>query len=101
MNADALISTAMEDRAAALVELMREVTGIDPVQTTRRRPVHVARMIVAERLLAEGWTEEQAARIFGINRTTINYYRHKVATMLHAPGYGLEREIYQQFNNAL
>ena len=93
----------MEARAAALLATMRDLSGIDPTEATRRRPVFTARMVVAARLLLEGWTEEQVALILGVTRTTVNYYRYKMADInaRRLPGFETERELWTRFNETI
>ena len=59
----------------ALATIVESITGADPMRVTRARPVIEARTILVAALLAQGMTEEAAAREIGFARGTIHHYR--------------------------
>lgn len=80
--------------------MMKEVSGVDPMENSRRRDVVNARMMVAQALYDGGCIETEVARLLGMTHCTINYYRKKVKIFLECPGYDAERELWELFKKA-
>lgn len=101
MNTPNIIPYILRETAAHYCQQMREVSGYDPTEETRRRPVVVARTFVAYRLLLEGFTEHAVGAVLGWDHATINRYRRMADDMLNIPGYPAERELWDKFNQAI
>lgn len=101
MNTPCLISPAMRDHVGKLCDVMQEVSGYDPRKRTRLRPVFVARAIVCDRLLCEGWTEAAVACVMNMNHSTVHYYREVVSGWEILPGFGAERDLLDRYLTAL
>ena len=80
---------------------MEMAASCNPMEESRRRPVVTARCLLAYRLLLEGFTEHAVGAVLGWDHATINHYRRKAATMLSAPGYDAERELWHKFNETI
>lgn len=101
MNAPVLIPYILRTTTAYLCRVMREVSGCDPAEESRRRPVVTARTFVAYRLMQQGFTEHAIGAVMGWDHSTVNHYRRKASFMLTAPGYDAERELWNKFNKAI
>lgn len=99
MNERIPVSSQLFDRARQLCREMRELTGYDPAEESRRRWVATGRAMVAFRLLMEGWTEHAVGNALGVDHSTINHYRKKVPGWLETHGYEQEQEIWTKFIN--
>lgn len=99
MNERIPVSSQLFDRARQLCREMRELTGYDPAEESRRRWVATGRAMVAFRLLMEGGTEHAVGNALGVDHSTINHYRKKVPGWLETPGYEQEQEIWTEFIN--
>lgn len=91
----------LRDLAERLCSVMLEVSGVDAMQETRRRPVVMARVMVANALLAEGYTEHAVGAVLGWDHATIHHYRRRMKDMLTAPGYDAERHLWERFNGRI
>lgn len=101
MNKPTLIPYILRKKAEHYTRTMEQVAGCDPLAESRTRPIVTARTFVAYRLLMEGFTEHAVGAILGNDHATINHYRRKAVTMLTAPGYDAERELWKKFNQAI
>lgn len=101
MNAPVLIPYILRTTATYLCGVMREVSGCDPAEESRRRPVVTARTFVAYRLMQQGFTEHAVGAVMGWDHSTVHHYRRKASTMLNSPGYDAERELWNKFNNSI
>lgn len=101
MNKPALIPYILRSKANTYCHAMAQAADLDPMEETRRRPVVTARAFIAYRLLLEGFTEHAVGAVLGWDHATINHYRRKAATMLSAPGYTAERELWHKFNETI
>ena len=99
--ATVLMTPTMSERAEYLLGKMREVSGIDPLTNTRRRPFPSCRVMVASVLLEEGWTEHQVGCALNRNHSTINHYRNKMEEMFASPGYEYELLLWNKFKESL
>ena len=70
----------------------------DILSRSRRWPLPQCRWIVAERLIQEGVSENQAARMLNCNHSTIRYGINQMLSLWQTKGYGLERHIKERFN---
>lgn len=91
-----MTTTRISQRAERLCSVMHELTGLDPMERSRRRDLVTARMIVAWTLYEDGATETQLADLFGIRASTIHYYRNRYLS-LGDPGWEEERELALRF----
>lgn len=94
-----MISTKQRQRAAYLCEVMKEISGVDPMANTRKREVVNARMMVAQALYDGGCIETDIATLLGKTHCSIHHYRKKMET-IWLPGYDAERELWEQFKQA-
>lgn len=101
MNDPALIPYILRSKANTYCHAMEMAASCNPMEETRRRPVVTARAFIAYRLLLEGFTEHAVGAVLGWDHATINHYRRKAATMLSAPGYTAERELWHKFNETI
>lgn len=101
MNSPSLIPYTLRVRANRYCRAMERAIGVDPVKESRKREVVTARTFVAYRLLLEGFTEHAIGAVLGWDHSTINFYRRRAVTMLNAPGYDTEREIWKLFNEKI
>lgn len=101
MNKPTVISYILRKTAAYYCHKMQEVSGCDPAEESRRRPVVVARTFVAYRLLLQGFTEHAVGAALGWDHSTINVYRRRADEMLNTPGYDAERQLWDKFNQAI
>lgn len=101
MNTPTYIDDAKRERAERLCSAMESISGVDPIRASRRRLVVTSRMLVAARLLLDGWTEEQVGTFFGKDHSTVNNYRRMFELTMTTPGYEAEREIWEKFTLAI
>lgn len=102
MNNDVLIPYILRTTAQHICRVMKEVSGHDPLDETRRRPVVIARTFVAYRLLLGGFSEHAVGKILGWDHSTVNHYRRRAAAFLTMPEYyQAENELWKKFNEAI
>lgn len=101
MNEEMLPSRRLRELAERYCAMMHVVSGVDPLQETRRRPIVMARVMVANALLAEGYTENAVGSVLGWDHSTIHHYRRRMKEMLTAPGYDAERHLWERFNGRI
>lgn len=101
VNAPALIPYTLRSRANRYCAVIRRLSGFDPSEESRRRPVVTARAFVAYRLALEGFTEHAVGAVLGWDHATIHYYCRRADTMLHTPGYEAEQTLWTQFNDKI
>lgn len=101
MNDPTVIPYILRKTASLYCKTMREVSGYDPTEESQRRPVVVARIFVAYRLLLKGFTEHAVGAVLGWDHSTIHHYSCRAYDMLNSPGYEAERELYDNFNEAI
>ena len=59
----------------SIATIIENITGADPLRAGRARPVVESRALLANVLLAQGWTEEQTAAAIGFDRCTVHHYK--------------------------
>lgn len=101
MNEKNLTDPRLRERAQRLCAVMKEVSGHDPLDETRRRAVVMARMMVASALLAEGYTENAVGTVLGWDHSTIHHYRKRMKEVMTTPGYEAEKEILGKFKKCI
>lgn len=101
MNGMVLLPPRLRERAGRLCAVMKDMIGVDATEGTRKRPVVIARMIVACALLEEGYTETAVGTVLGWDHSTINHYRRRMKEMLTAPGYDAERGLRERFRKMI
>lgn len=101
MNKPIIIPPSLSERARHLCEIMYEVSGIDAMAKTRKRPVVMARVMVVNALLSEGHSENSVGVTLGFDHSTINHYRKKLDDILTLRCYDAEREIWKKFNEKI
>lgn len=97
MNNLILIPPRLRERAERYCKLMLHVSGVDPMEESRRRPVVMARMMVANALLIDGYTLMAVGTILGIDHSSVSYYKDRMSEVLAAPGYEAERDTWKRF----
>ena len=98
MNRQVIIPYPMRMLCNTYCNAVRALTGADPAERSRRWVVVYSRMMVAYRLLLEGWTQHRVANQLGVDHSTINHYRQRMAIILSTPGYEGEQELWNKFN---
>lgn len=101
MNEGQLISYALRTRCNLYCTQARKLTGGDPSEKSRRWVVVYSRMMVAYRLLLEGWSQTRIGALLGVDHATASHYRRRMADILSSPGYGPEQELWKQFNETI
>lgn len=98
MNRQVLIADAKRIEKEILCGKMLEISGFDPMERTRRRPVVVARVIVCYVLTSlRRFTEDEVAILFGIDHATVNHYKKRMEDIFSLPGYEAECELWEKF----
>ena len=87
-------------RAEELCAKMRELSGINPMENSRKRDIVTARMMVAIVLMQEGCTTMQVAELFGRNHSAIIHYKDRWLG-LFMPGWEAERELWEKFKQSV
>ena len=88
------------DRARQLCTIMRDITGIDATEDSRRHDVVVARMMIAAVLQNEGCSVSQTGRLLGRTHATIIHY-NDMFLALYLPGWEAERELWERFKQSI
>lgn len=101
MNAYMFLPIHLRDKAERYCAVMQETTGVDPLESSRRRPVVTARMMVAYALLQDGYTLNATGTILGMDHATISHYKDRMGDVLKAPGYEAERAIWNKFKKTI
>lgn len=101
MNNQILIPPRLRDDAERFCCIMLSVSGADATLESRRRPVVMARVMVANALMMAGHSGISTGIILGIDHSTVHYYKKKMSEILSAPGYDAERQIWKKFNERL
>lgn len=97
MNNLILIPPRLREQAERYCKLMLEVSGADPMEESRRRPVVMARMMVANALLIDGYSLTAVGTILGVDHSSVSHYKDRMSVVLGAPGYEAEREVWGRF----
>ena len=95
-----MISEAKKERAAYLCSVIKDLSGIDPMEDTRKRDVASVRMMVAVQLYFENYREKEIGELLNRNRLTVHYYRDRWLA-LFMPGWEAERDLWEQFKKAI
>ena len=101
MNAKAILPTILRRRADRLFRVAEEVFGSDPREPSRSHIPVVCRCLIAVELMKDGWSSSMVGDVLGRDHATMFYYRGKYNDYLTLPGYEMEREMIQQFGEAL
>ena len=101
MNNNAFIPPELRYKAKRFCDIMLEISGADPSQERKFRPVVMARVMVAYALLLDGYTENAIGNVLGWDHSTINHYRGKMNDILSSPGYEAERELWEKFRERI
>ena len=59
----------------SLALLVESITGVGPLQDTRKRTVVESRCLLVSALLKQGYTEEEVAALIGFDHSTVHHYR--------------------------
>ena len=101
MNAYMFLPIHLRDKAERYCAAMQETAGVDPLESSRRRPVVMARMMVANALLLDGYSLHAVGTILGMDHSTISHYKDRMGDVLKAPGYEAERSVWEQFKKKI
>jgi predicted AAA+ superfamily ATPase len=102
MNRKILIADSRRRIKEELCDKMLEISGFDPRELTRRRPVVMARVIVCYVLTSRHrFTEDEVAILFGIDHATVNHYKKRMEDIFLLPGYEAEDELWDKFKAIL
>lgn len=101
MNTSILLPPLLRETAERYCHLMLRISGADPLEESRVRPVVVARAMVAQALLNDGFTGMSVAVILGVDHSSINHYKKIMDAILHSPGYDAERDIWRRFSRKI
>lgn len=98
MNNQVLIPAILRYTAQHYTNIMQGITGFDPLEETRKRPVVSARVILAHYLLLNGYTENQIGVVLNIDHSTIHHYRKRYPILMN---YKEEKELDTKFKQAI
>ena len=101
MNNLVFIPPLLRERAEKYCDIMQKIAGVDPLEDTRHRPVVIARTMVANALLQDGYTLHAVGTILGVDHATVNHYRKRFQDIESTPGYEAEREIWNRFKRRI
>lgn len=96
-----MIPPRYRERAKHLRGVMRDLSGVDVKNPSRKRIYVVPRAMIAHVLIREGCTTLQVGALLGKNHATITHYKDLMADFLSSPGYEAERELWTKFKNAI
>ena len=95
-----MMSEFKKQRAKHLCDVMKELSGIDPMDTSREQDVVTARMMVAVVLRNDGFTTKEIGTLLGRDHATILHYQDRWLA-LFMPGWEAERELWEKFKKAI
>ena len=95
-----MISEGKKIRFGFLVETMRRISGIDPLEKSRRRDVVTARMLVAKAMIDEGMTHQDIGELLGCDHSTVAHYA-KNFNNIFSSGWAAERELWDKFRKEI
>ena len=96
-----MIKNSHRELASRLVAVMQEITGIDPIERSRRRDIVAARMMIAYVLAEDGASEIAIGKLLGMHHTTIHYYITDRMKQLSLPGWEAENDLWNKFKKAI
>ena len=91
-----MVSERYKRRAQELRDIIITISGLDPMEDTRKRDVVTARMMLAVQLIREGCTLVQVAELLGRNHSSIVHYENRIQ-LISLPGWEAERELWEIF----
>lgn len=94
-----MISDKKKARFEELCRIMKELSGIDPRENSRKHDVVTTRMMVAYQLMREGFTSLAVGELFGRDHSTVLNYKERWLA-LFMPGWEAERELWERFKAA-
>lgn len=95
-----MLSEKKKARFEFLCEVMKEVSGLDPLKDTRKHEIVSVRAMVAYQLMSEGYTCLAVAQLLGRNHSTVLKYKDRWLA-LFMPGWEAEREVWERFKEAI
>ena len=95
-----MISEAKKERAAYLCSVIKDLSGMDPLEDSRKRDVVSVRMMVAMQLYLEKFREKEIAELLHRDRVSIYHYEERWHA-LYMPGWEAERELWEKFKKAI
>ena len=88
--------------ATAYVAKMAEITGLDILSGSRKRPVPICRGMVAYQLRRDGYSITPIARALKCDHATLIYWTRCINFTLEHPAMDVEAvNIWKQFQNAI
>jgi len=95
-----MISEKQKARVEHLCRVMRDLSGIDPMNKSRKRDVVAARTIVAHTLITEGFSHTEIGELLGVDRSTVYYYEDRILGYRFG-GYEPEWDLWNKFKKAI
>ena len=83
-----------------LRDVMFRISGIDPLEDSRRHDVVTAKMMLAAVLQKEGCNIVQTGRLLGRTHATVIHY-NDMFLALFLPGWEAERELWEKFKKEI
>lgn len=74
-----------KDVGARYIEIMREASGVEPLDGTRKRESVWARNFIAYQMYRDGFTQEDIGSVIGRDRCTVVHCLKSVDDMLDSP----------------
>lgn len=96
-----MISEKQRQRVKFLCLKMEEISGLNPMQRTRKRDIVCARMIVAFALRLDGNTLMDIGELLGVDHSTAAFYEWRMRMILNTAGYNAERELWEKFKKEI
>lgn len=95
-----MISERKKIRFGFLVETMWQISGIDPLEKSRRRDVVTARMLIAKAMIDEGMTHSEIGELLGCDHSTVAHHA-KNFNNIFSSGWAAERELWERFKKEI
>lgn len=95
-----MLSDKQRERADRLCQVIKELSGYDPNDNSRRQDVVTVRAMVAYQLLSEGFSSVKVAEYFGMNHSSILNYKERWLAFF-MPGWEAERDLWEKFRRSI
>lgn len=97
MNEPVLIPKALYNACDKYREALFAVSGYDPMTAKRNRVYVCSRIMLAYKLLEDGYTETQVGTVIGKEHSTVHFYKTRMEDFLKFKAYSAERSIWLNF----
>ena len=95
-----MTSAKQKARVEYLRQVMRDISGVDPLAKSRKREVVAARCIVSHTLITEGLSHTVIGELLGVDRSTIYFYEDRILGY-NFGGYEAELDLWSQFKDRI